>query len=96
MHRDGSVPLGPVLTVMGLSKGGEVKFVPLRPSWLSSEPSSVSSSDESTSWMASCFCSDSLRSALSWRMADSLSFNLFFLVARPSEVDTVVRAPSPS
>lgn len=54
-QRDGRVPPGPVLTVVGLRRGGGVKVVPLRPSWLSSEPSSVSSSDESTSWMASCF-----------------------------------------
>lgn len=93
---DGSVPPGPVLTVVGLSTWGGVKVVPLRPSWLSSEPSSVSSSDESTSWMASCFCSDSLRSALSCRMAESLSFSLIFPGARPSEPDAALRVPSPS
>lgn len=69
---------------------------PLRPSWLSSEPSSVSSSDESTSWMASCFCRDSLRSALSCLMADSLSFSLLFPADRPSEPDTTPSVPSPS
>lgn len=46
---DGSVPPGPVLIVVGRISGGGAKVVPLRPSWLSSEPSSVSSSDESTS-----------------------------------------------
>ncbi|KAI9523944.1 hypothetical protein NQZ68_022577, partial [Dissostichus eleginoides] len=95
-QRDGRVPPGPVLTVVGLSRGGGVKVVPLRPSWLSSEPSSVSSSEESTSWMASCFCSDSLLSALSCRMADSLSFSLLFPGARPSEPDTELRELSPS
>lgn len=64
-QRDGSVPPGPLLTVVGLSRGGAGKAAPLRPSWLSSDPSSVSSSEESTSWMASCFCRDSLRSARS-------------------------------
>lgn len=95
-QRDGSVPPGPVLTVVGLSRGGGVKVVPLRPSWLSSEPSSVSSSDESTSWMASCFCSDSLRSALSCRIADSLSFSLLFPGVSPREPDTAPRVLSPS
>lgn len=91
-QRDGSVPPGPVLTVVGLSRGGGVKVAPRRPSWLSSEPSSVSSSEESTSWMASCFCRDSRRSARSCLMADSLSFSLLFPAPRPSEP----RAPSPS
>lgn len=95
-QRDGRVPPGPVLTVVGLSRGGGVKGAPLRPSWLSSEPSSVSSSDESTSWMASCFCSDSRRSARSCLMADSLSFSLLFPGARPSGPDAAPRAPSPS
>lgn len=95
-QRDGRVPPGPLLTVVGLSRGGGVKVTPLRPSWLSSEPSSVSSSEESTSWMASCFCSDSLLSALSCRMADSLSFSLLFPGARPSEPDTELRGLSPS
>lgn len=95
-QRDGSVPPGPVLTVVGLRRGGGVDIFPLRPSWLSSEPSSVSSSDESTSWMASCFCRDSLRSALSCLMADSLSFSLLFPADRPSEPDTTPSVPSPS
>lgn len=38
-----------------------------RPLWRFSGPSSVSSSEESTSRMASCFCRDSRRSARSWR-----------------------------
>lgn len=46
---EGSVPPGPVLTVLGLSRVGGAKAAALRPSWLSSEPWSVSSSDESTS-----------------------------------------------
>lgn len=63
---------------------GGIKVV-LRPSWLSSEPSSVSSSEESTSWMASCFCRDSLRSARSCRIADSLSFSLLLPGASPKD-----------
>lgn len=31
-QRDGSVPPGPLLTVVGLRRGGGVKVVPLRPS----------------------------------------------------------------
>lgn len=92
---EGSVPPGPVRTVVGLNRGGGVKAVPQRPSWLSSEPSSVSSSEESTSWMASCFCRDSRRSARSWRIADSLSFSLDFPGPRPRDPDTA-RPPSPS
>lgn len=82
---------GPVLicgdptTLVGLSTWlGGTKVV-LRPSWLSSEPSSVSSSEESTSWMASCFCRDSLRSARSWRIADSLSFSLLLPGTSPKD-----------
>lgn len=80
---EGSVPPGPLLTLVGRSSGGGVKVVPRRPSWLSSDPSSVSSSEESTSWMASCFCKDSRRSARSCLMADSLSFSLLFPGGRP-------------
>lgn len=92
-QREGSVPPGPVRTVVGRSRGGGVKEAPpLRPSWLSSEPSSVSSSEESTSWMASCFWRDSRRSARSCLMADSLSFSLLLPGTRPREPGP----PSPS